>query len=138
MRTLTAVLMMTMVVGLPGSVLAKSNPQLDPPTILQCAFNGPSPTIDWSDVTSATKYSVEVIAGYDTGGPDASADVYITFSYTTVASALDLPFSALSYDFGSGPISPVSVEVQVKGLNPPGKSQNNPFNDLYPCTLPAA
>ena len=128
---------MVMAFGLPGTVMAKSNPQLDPPTGLVCDFNA-TPSTDWDDLLGATKYSVELIAGYDTDGDD-EVDTTRTVSFGTGKSGLselNIPFSALLFDFGSGPIAPLEVDAQVKGLNPPGKSQNNPFGDLVSCTLP--
>ena len=131
--------MALMAVGLHGTVMAKSSPTLPAPTGLTCDFTA-SPTIDWDTLDGATKYSVEVTAGYDTTvPPDGVVDVTLTLSFGTTASELNLLFSTLAQDFGSGPIYPSEVEVQVKGLNPPGKSQNNPFTDpAASCTLPAS
>ena len=73
----------------------------------------------------------------DTDG-DNSVDVTRSLSFGTGnsgADELNLAFSALAYDFGQGPIDPIEVEVKVKGLNPPGKSQNNPFSAPVSCTL---
>jgi len=131
---------MVMAVGLPGTVMGKSTPTLtDPPANVSCDFNV-TPSINWDDLAGATKYSVEVTAGYDTSVvPDGVVDVTLTFSFGTGNSGLselDLSFSALAHDFGQGLIDPIEVEVQVKGLNPPGKSQNNTFSDPVNCTLP--
>jgi hypothetical protein len=135
---------MVMAVGLQGTVMAKSSPTLPAPTGLTCDFTA-TPSINWDDLIGATKYSVEVVAGYDTSVvPDGVVDVTLTFSFGTGnsgSSELDLSLGALTHDFGlgAGPQLPIAVDVQVKGLNPPGKSQksqNNPFTDPVTCTLP--
>ena len=142
-KTLLALAMlvaMVMSVGLPGTVMGGSSPTLPtPPTGVTCDFNA-TPSINWDDLTGANKYSVDVTAGYDTSDPtDGLVDVTLTFSFGTGnngGSQLDLSFSALANDFGAGPINPIEVDVEVKGLNPPGKSQNNAFSDPVACTLP--
>jgi hypothetical protein len=147
MRTiLVLALGVTMAIAgaLPGIALGGSAPTLGgAPTGVTCDFNA-TPTIDWDDLAGALKYSVDVVAGYDTTDPpDGTVDITVEFSFGTGKSGLselDLPFSALSQDFGSGPVAPIDVDVQVKGLTTQSggsnKSQNNPFSAPVNCTLP--
>jgi len=137
---LAMLLTLVMALGLPGVVMGGSTPTLStPPANVTCDFNA-TPSINWDPLAGATKYSVDVEAGYDTSVPtDGVVDVTLTFSFGTGNSGTDelnLAFSALAHDFGLGPIDPIEVEVKVKGLNPPGKSQNNAFSAPVSCTLP--
>lgn len=136
---LALAVLFTMAVGLPGTVMGKSAPALGPPQNLTCDFTASAPpTIYWDDLGSATKYSVEVIAGYDTSlVPDGLVDVTVTYSFTTTLSELDLLFSTLGLFIDPDTFYPIEVDVKVKGLRPPGKSQNNPFTSAS-CTLPTS
>lgn len=116
------------------------------PTNPTCSSDGSNLTVDWDDTVGATKYSVNVIAGYDTGG-DTVVDTSVEFDFGTgdrtdgnprSQSDLTIPLSALVVDANSDGVldSPVQVDVRVKGLHP-GKSQgrqNNPWSALTSCT----
>lgn len=114
--------------GLPAA--AGSNPGLPAPGNLVCSFDGTSVFASWDPVLLAGKYSVDVVAQYDTNG-DLAVDTSLDFDYGTTATSITFPLTDLANDFGSGPIAPSVVTLRVKGLNPPGKrshSQNNPFS----------
>lgn len=105
---------------------------------------------DWADVENATKYSVNVVATYDTGVTgDPTDDTSMDWDFGTgdrtdglpmTQSDLMIPLSALMHDFGTGagPQPAVAAQLRVKGLHP-GKDQqrqNNMFSDL--CTPASA
>jgi len=122
---------------LPAVANAKSHPTLTAPSCLVTTNDGTTIVADWSNVAGATKYSVEFVGVYT--DPVALITVTQDFDYDTVAPASGTPsVTALDADFtiaGSCgditicPLSPDSLSVHVKGLNPPvhGGSQNNPF-----------
>jgi len=122
---------------LPGVANAKSHPTLTAPSCLVTTNDGTTIVADWSNVAGATKYSVEFIGVYT--DPVALVTITQDFDYDTVAPASGTPsVTALDADFtiaGSCgditvcPLTPDSLSVHVKGLNPPvrGGSQNNPF-----------
>ena len=122
---------------LPGTANAKSHPTLTVPSCLVTTNDGTTIVADWSNVPDATKYSVEFVGVYT--DPVAMVTVTQDFDYDAVAPASGTPtVSALDADFtiaGSCgdvttcPLSPDSLSVHVKGLNPPvrGGAQNNPF-----------
>jgi len=121
--------------------MAAPFPTLPAPTGLTCSTDGDSVSFDWVDVTGATKYSVDVevlisgtweegvIVKLSFGTSDRTDGVDMSESY------LDVLFTEFVYDFGDGN-GPVQVygpaKAKVKALNPPGRSQNNPFSDP-PC-----
>jgi len=137
-RTLIAVLMtISMALGLPAAVMAD---HLTAPTGLVCTVVAGVIGADWDDLAGATKYSVNVVATYDTGVlGDPSDDTTVDFDFGTSdrtdgapisQSDLDILLGALDVDFGAGLISPYDVQVRVKGLHS-GKGQgrqSNPFS----------
>jgi len=114
---------------------------LTAPTGLLCPVVAGVIDADWDDdLAGATKYSVNVVATYDTGVTgDSSDDTTVDFDFGTSdrtdgapisQSDVDILLSALDVDFGAGLMSPYDVQVRVKGLHS-GKGQgrqNNPFS----------
>lgn len=128
--------------GLFGVSTLVSAHHLAAPANLLCPIVGDVIQANWDDVVDATKYSVNIVASYDTGIPgDTTDDTSIDWDFGTgdrsdgfpiSQSDLMIPLSALSYDFGAGPLPAVAVQVRVKGLHP-GKNQerqNNLFSDF--------
>ena len=120
------------------------------PTNLFCPIVGDVIQANWDDVIDATKYSVNIIATYDTGiAGDPSDDTSMDWDFGTGdrtdglsigQSDLMIPLSALYHDFGTGPQPAVAAQVRVKGLHS-GKNQerqNNPFSELCTPAAPAA
>jgi hypothetical protein len=96
----------------------------------------------WLGVDEATKYSVNIVATYDTGiAGDPTDDTSMDWDFGTgdrtdgmpiSQSDLMIPLSELDYDFGTGPEAAVAAQLRVKGLHP-GKNQtrqNNLFSDF--------
>jgi hypothetical protein len=119
------------------------------PTNVACPIVGDVIEVGWDDVAEATKYSVNLVATYDTGIlGDTTDDTTIDWDFGTGdrtdgnpinQSDLIIPLSALNNDFGVGPQSAVAAQLRVKGLHP-GKNQqqqNNPFSDFCVLTAPA-
>jgi len=52
------------------------------PANVSCSGDGTNLDVEWDDVTGATKYSVVVIAGYDTDG-DTVVDTSVEFDFGT-------------------------------------------------------
>jgi len=139
MRTmpLGAVVLMTMVVafGPPAVVMAD---HLSAPTGLVYSLvdrdgHGTNDTIaaEWNAVNGATKYSVHVIAGYDTDG-DGAVDATVEFDFSTLdrtdgapinAPFLNIPLSHLVQDVTddgiNNPLAPIDVQVRVTALDTP-------------------
>jgi hypothetical protein len=123
---------------------------LQAPINVLCPVVGDLIQVNWDDVPEATKYSVNVVASYDTGTPGLTTDdTSIDWDFGTgdrtdglpiSQSDLMIPLSALSHDFGTGVfITPVAVQLRVKGLHS-GKNQerqNNYFSDLCFPAAPA-
>lgn len=117
------------------------------PTDVLCPIVGDEIQVDWSDVTEATKYSVSVVATYDTGvAGDPSDDTSIDWDFGTGdrtdgapinQSDLTIPLSALGYDFGAGLQPAIAAQLRVKGLHP-GKNQNRQNNLFSDFCIPAA
>ena len=120
------------------------------PTNVVCPIVGDVIQANWDDVVEATKYSVNVIATYDTGiSGEPTDDTTMDWDFGTgdrtdglpmAQSDLMIPLSALVHDFntGAGPQSAVAAQLRVKGLHS-GKNQqrqNNMFSEL--CTPSAA
>jgi hypothetical protein len=92
--------------------------------------------VSWNAVGGASKYSVDVILSVDTDDDDI-ADTTVTISYgsdtnsaTVLAADIDAAVSALDNpDLGFEAALIGVPQVKVKGLNPPGKSQNHPFSE---------
>ena len=119
------------------------------PTSLVCPLVENVIQADWADVEGATKYSVNIIATYDTGiTNDNSDDTTVDLDFGTgdrtdglsiSESLLHIPLSALAMSFGIDPtvlILPYGYQVRVKGLHPgqpDHKRQNNPF---FPASSP--
>ena len=134
------------------STLVSAHHLLAPASVL-CPLVGDVIQADWADVEEATKYSVNVIATYDTGiSGDPADDTTMDWDFGTgnrtdglpiSQSDLMIPLSALSHDFGTGagPQPAVAAQLRVKGLHP-GKDQqrqNNPLSDFcIPAAPPAA
>jgi len=107
-----------------------SHPTLPAPAdVTACVDSNANLNVAWCAVPDATKYSVEVEASYDLG--TACGDATEEFSFGTNGTSIEVPISAFAFDFGSGPVAACSLDVKVKGLNPPqpGGSQNNPFTE---------
>jgi hypothetical protein len=120
------------------------------PINLVCPIVGDAIQANWEDVTEATKYSVNVVATYDTGiAGDPTDDTSMDLDFGTGdrtdgmpigQSDLMIPLSELSYDFGTGPQAAIAAQLRVKGLHP-GKDQqrqNNLFSDFCIPSAPAA
>lgn len=106
----------------------------------------------WDPVEGAVKYSVNIVADYDTD-EDGEADLSVDFDFGTSDRddglemsypALDIPLSELDMpivdELGNitGYLSPVSAQARVKALDP-GKAkgrQNNPFCPFVEIVLP--
>jgi len=121
------------------ATLANAN-HLTAPTSLVCPIVNSVIEADWADLADANKYSVNVVATYDTGIPaDTTDDTTVDFDFGTgdrldgfpaSQSDLKIALSALIKDFGAGPLAPVDLQLRVKGLHP-GRDQsrqNNPFS----------
>jgi hypothetical protein len=120
------------------------------PTNVLCPVVGDVIQANWDDVVGATKYSVNIVATYDTGiAGDSADDTSIDWDFGTgdrtdglpfSQSDLMIPLSALSHDFGTGPLPAVAAQLRVKGLHS-GKNQerqNNLFSDFcIPAAPPA-
>ena len=134
------------------STLVSAN-HLAAPTNLLCPIVGDVIQANWDDVVDATKYSVNVVATYDTGisgnpTDDTSMDWDCgtgdrTDGWPMGQSDLMIPLSGLNHDFGTGAGSQpaVAAQLRVKGLHP-GKNQqrqDNLFSDFCtPADVPAA
>jgi thermitase len=136
MRLGAAVLMtMAVMFGPPGVVMADHLPA---PTdlvhfLVDRDGHGTNDAIavEWDAVKGATKYSVHVIAGYDTDG-DGVVDAAIAFDFSTLdrtdgapmnAPFLDIPHSHLARDVTDdgidNPVVPIDVQVRVEALDSP-------------------
>ena len=123
---------------------------LPAPTDVTCPVLDGTILAAWAVVDGATKYSVDVVAGFDTSTPpDGVVDATVDFDFGTSdrtdgapisQSDLQIPLSALIADFdtnGDGipdvlGLAPISVDLRVKALNPghgQGR-QNNVFSDF--------
>ncbi len=125
--------------ALPGVANGKSHPTLTVPSCLVTTNDGTTIVADWSNVTDATKYSVEFVGVYT--DPVAMVTVTQDFDYGTVSACLrhavedrshsmpDFTIAGSCGDITACPLTPDSLSVHVKGLNPPvrGGAQNNPF-----------
>lgn len=128
--------------------MAASTPTLPAPTGLTCATDADSVYFDWDDVIGANKYSVDVEI-LISGTWDEGVIVKLSFGTSDRTdgglmgdSYLDLPFTAFVYDLDGDSSTPPDqlfgdAKAKVKALNPPGKSQNNPFSDWCSFTIPA-
>ena len=112
------------------------------PTNLLCPIVGETIQADWDDVFEATKYSVNIVASYDTGIPgDLTDNTSMDWDFGTGdrtdgmpigQSDLMIPLSQLTFDFGTGPLPAIAAEVRVKGLHSGQNQQrqNNLFSDI--------
>jgi len=99
-----------------------------PLDVTACVDANGNLNVAWCAVPGATKYSIEVEASYNLG--TACGDATLDFDFGTDGTSLEVPISSFDHDFGSGSVPACSLNVQVKGLNPPqkhGGRQNNPF-----------
>jgi hypothetical protein len=145
-RPLVLALALAFALGLP---LPGHAAHLAPPANLTCPVAGGDIFADWDDVPDATKYSVGVIAGYDTNG-DSVANLTLDLDFgtsdrtdgapagqsdlTIALSALDTWFDTTGDGFADVLLSPVSVDLRVKALHS-GRNQgrqNAPFS--APCS----
>lgn len=140
---------------------AKAQQLAAPQNVKACSSaDGLLISVDWDDVTGATKYSVELTANYATG-TDGVVDLIKFFDFGTSdrtdgksisASDLTIAISALRLEVNGTSFDPVAVIVRVKALSSgPGKviksedklisdkggvRQDNPFSDpvtVTPC-----
>ena len=119
------------------------------PANVFCPIVGDVIQANWDDVINATKYSVNVIATYDTGVTgDPTDDTSMDWDFGTgdrndglpmAQSDLMIPLSALVHDFatGAGPQSAVAAQLRVKGLHS-GKDQQRQNNVFSELCIPAA
>ena len=98
---------------------------LDAPTAISCSGDCNNASVTWSPVDGANSYAVEFIAGYDTSG-DSVVDVTNNFSFSVALvggnvgdQTFSTAFADFEQDFGAGPVTPVTLSVHVKALNPP-------------------
>ena len=127
--------------------MAASKPTLPAPTGLTCTLDGDSVYFDWDDVAGAKKYSVDVEV-LISGTWDEGVIVKLSFGTSDRTdgglmgdSDLDVLFTDFVYDIDNDPLTPPDqlsgeARAKVKALNPPGKSQNNPFTDWCYFTIP--
>lgn len=122
--------------GLFGLIgLARANHLLAPAGLV-CPIVGGAIETDWTDLAGANKYSVNVVASYDTGVVgDAADDTTVDFDFSAHVSALSIALSDLNHDFVDATgalitLAPAAIQLRVKGLHP-GRDQgrqNNPFS----------
>ncbi len=103
-----------------------------PSAVTACVDSLGNLNVGWCAVPGATKYSIEVEASYDEGLGGGCGEATESFDFGTDGTTIEIPLSAFDFDFGGtvGVLSPCSLNVQVKGLNPPQKKggrENNPF-----------
>ena len=141
MKTRKLLVILT-VVCLPAVLMAGS---LSAPADLTVNFIGDDIVLAWSDVTGATKYSVDfdVLVTY----VDPTYGVlteYVELSYSTFAPELTISFDDFIYELATelgidpSAILGFTASARVKALNP-GKGngpQNNPFSE--PVTFSVA
>jgi hypothetical protein len=115
---------------------------LTAPTGLVCPIVSSVIETNWDDLTDANKYSVNVVATYDTGVVgDATDDTTVDFDFSADVSQLSIPLSALKHDFvdATGAIvslDPIDVQLRVKGLHP-GRDQGRQDNPFSAFCIPA-
>ena len=128
-RPVTLAVALAFALGLP---LPGHAGHLPAPTGLTCPVSSGDILADWDDVPDATKYSVDVVAGYDTNG-DSVVDVTLDFEFGTSdrtdgapigqsdlaipLGALDTWFDTTGDGFADILLSPVSVDLRVKALH---------------------
>ena len=143
-------IMVVAAAGLFAASTLVSAHHLAAPINLLCPIVGDVIQANWEDVAEATKYSVNVVATYDTGiAGDPTDDTSMDLDFGTGdrtdgmpigQSDLMIPLSELSYDFGTGPQAAIAAQLRVKGLHS-GKDQqrqNNLFSDFCSPAAPAA
>jgi hypothetical protein len=147
-KTILISLIMGMTLIFGSWAMAASAPTLPAPTNLICGFDADSANFSWDAVLGANKYSLDVevlISGTWVEG------VIVELSFGTSDRTdgrlmgdpnLDVPLVDFVYDLDSDPLTPPDVlsglpaRAKVKALNPPGKSQNNPFSDWLYFSIP--
>lgn len=146
-KKLSKVSVMAAVVLFAASTSVNAHHLLAPTTVL-CPIVNNVIQVNWDDLAEATKYSVNVVVSYDTGIPgDTTDDTSKDWDFGTgdrmdgfpiSQSDLMIPLNALIHDFGTGPLSPLAVQLRVKGLHA-GKNQerqNNLFSDFcFPAAV---
>lgn len=105
-----------------------------PADVTACVDSGGNLNVAWCAVPGATKYSIEVEASYDQSLGGGCGEATEEFSFGTNGTSIEIPLSTFDFDFGDpiGVLSACSLDVKVKGLNPPqthGGRQNNPFTE---------
>ncbi len=126
---------------------------LPAPTAVTCPVRDGTILAAWAVVDGATKYSVDVVAGFDTSTPpDGVVDATVDFDFGTSDRTdgapisqpdLAIPLSALTSTFTLADgttvvLDPIAVSLRVKALHP-GRGQgpqNNPFSGFCEVTLP--
>ena len=136
---------MALAFGLPGPAWSL----LDAPQNVACELEtdaiGEELAVTWGAVDGATKYSVDVIAGYEVDGVTQSVDFSFGTSDRTDGALISAPFlnialSDLAFTADGVTIFPSAASVSVKGLDSGGKvkkdkgAQNNPFSELVECS----
>lgn len=141
---------MLAIAGVMGIVNNARGDHLPAPTNLTCPVVDGTIAADWDDVEGAVKYSVDVVAAYDTDG-DGEPDEIAEFSFGTsdrtdggdigdsdlMIAVADLVVGVDTDGDGVEDIffDPVAAMLRVKALDPgKGKGrQNHPFSE--PCLV---
>jgi hypothetical protein len=127
------------VAGVLGFVAEARASHLAAPENVTCEIVDEEIVVDWDDVEGAVKYSVEVVALYDTDG-NGEPDEIAEFDFGTgdrtdggLASDSDLTIPLADLTIGEDPdvFEPVAIMLRVKALDPGrGKGrQNHPFSE---------
>jgi len=115
---------------------------LTAPTGLVCPIVDSAMETNWEDLAGANKYSVNVVATYDTGVVgDETDDTTVDFDFSADVSQLSIPLNSLKRDFvdATGAIvslDPVGIQLRVKGLHP-GRDQGRQDNPFSAFCIPA-
>lgn len=110
-------------------------PQLEAPEAVMCTIDADlmAVNVEWSPVEGATKYSL------DFSCEDPMDTMEVEFDFEPEEALVDA-FAMVGFDVFPEPIVLVgegawTCTAKVKGLNPPGRSQNNPKTSAI-CMLP--
>lgn len=121
-----AVVTMALAFGLPGPAWPLEAPQNVACVLATDAATQQQLEVTWDPLNDATKYSVDVIAGYEVDGVTQSTEFSFGTSDRTDGEPISAPFlnialSDLAYDFTAdgvdNPSLPSAASVRVKGLD---------------------